>query len=438
MKPKYRILISAVDAFGHINCTLGFGEILAEAGHEVTFAHRIRYKKLADLRGFKFIPLDESIFDELSNQPFLLWTEKNMNKFRDDPIGRYSNWTDEDKEMFASVVDDYKITNKAMEKLINENKDSFDILIGDFVTRYPALYLSPIPYIPIFSMNPLSLYPHGPPMFSGFSVNGDPNESEKYRHVYQSSCARLREKLEIWWKSHDVPKIPGTNWYADVPKYFGFYHYPEELDYHECEPKEPEDKWILVDALIRKPDDESEFIIPESIASLPGKLIYFSLGSLGSVDVDLMRKLISILSKSPNRFIVSKGPRGDEIELANNMWGANYVNQIAIVKLVDLVITHGGNNTFLETIYSGKPLIVIPYFFDQFDNAQRVVDCGIGRRLNPWDLDEKNVLATIEETLNNHEMSKKIEEIAASMRSNKTREKAVKIIEDFIEKIKQS
>lgn len=382
--------------------------------------------------------MDETIFKNTSSKFFENWLENNQKRFRLDPVNRFKGWNDEEKEIFSTLVDQYKIMNQAMEKMLEEQKDSFDVLIGDFVTQYPALTLSPIPFIPLLSLNPLVLYPSGPPLFSGYPVNVDKQKAEVLKQEQVSAYSMLTEKLHAWWLQYNLPLLPPTNWYVDVPKHFGFYHYPEGLDYTECGPKEPKDKWFRIDASIRKPDDENEFIIPEPLASLPGKLIYFSLGSLGSVDIDLMRKIISILAKSSHRFIVSKGPKGDEIELAPNMWGENYVNQIAVVKVVDLVITHGGNNTFLEKIYFGKPLIVIPYFLDQFDNAQRVVDCGIGLRLDTWNLDEKRVLDTIEETLNDQDMIKKIQEIGISMRSTKSRGKAVDMIENFISKLQNN
>ena len=91
--------------------------------------------------------------------------------------------------------------------------------------------------------------------------------------------------------------------------------------------------------------------IPDALRteSRPGsRLVYLSLGSLGSADVALMQRLVDVLGATDHRVIVSKGPQADLFDLPANMWGEESVPQPAILPLVDIVITHGGNNTTTE------------------------------------------------------------------------------------------
>jgi UDP:flavonoid glycosyltransferase YjiC (YdhE family) len=78
---------------------------------------------------------------------------------------------------------------------------------------------------------------------------------------------------------------------------------------------------------------------------LPDPIIYLSLGSLGAVDVELMRRLVAELADGPFRVVVAKGPRATEIDLPSNIAGAEFLPQASILPKVDLVITHGGANT---------------------------------------------------------------------------------------------
>ena len=77
-------------------------------------------------------------------------------------------------------------------------------------------------------------------------------------------------------------------------------------------------------------------------------------------------------------------PRADELRLAENMVGAATLPQTTLMPQVDLVITHGGNNTTTEAMHFGKPMVLLPLFWDQYDNAQRVHVKGFGRRIDTY------------------------------------------------------
>ena len=62
----------------------------------------------------------------------------------------------------------------------------------------------------------------------------------------------------------------------------------------------------------------------------------------------LLQRLVDILETMPEyRYIVSKGPRGDQIKLPDNarFYGENYINQLGVLQVVDGMIAHGGNNS---------------------------------------------------------------------------------------------
>jgi UDP:flavonoid glycosyltransferase YjiC (YdhE family) len=105
---------------------------------------------------------------------------------------------------------------------------------------------------------------------------------------------------------------------------------------------------------------------------------------------------VAALAETPHRYVVSKGPQHELIELAPNMTGAEFLPQPAILPAADLVITHGGNNTVTESIHFGKPMIVLPLFWDQHDNAQRVAECGFGVRMPSYELEDAQLHEAID------------------------------------------
>ena len=81
------------------------------------------------------------------------------------------------------------------------------------------------------------------------------------------------------------------------------------------------------------------------------------------------------------------------------MVGAQMLPQTKVIPLVDLVISHGGNNTVTETLHFGKPLIVLPLFWDQYENAQRIDELGFGIRLDTYGFVDTELIDAVERLL---------------------------------------
>lgn len=215
-------------------------------------------------------------------------------------------------------------------------------------------------------------------------------------------------------------------------KYLNIYQFPEELDYHDV--IEIPKNYIRVDAYCR--EEPGTFELPESFQNKlkpTDKLIYFSLGSMGSFDVPLMKKILATLAKTPYYYIVSKGILHDQFELADNMWGESFLPQTKILPLVDIAILHGGNNSLTESIYFGKPTILMPLFYDQFNNAQRVEEKGFGISLNPYDHTEQELIESIDKIVNDVSLKEKLKSVSKRIQESDSKIKAVIEVEKMVQ-----
>ncbi len=204
--------------------------------------------------------------------------------------------------------------------------------------------------------------------------------------------------------------------------FLNLYIYPEEIDYPRSQPLGP--SWHNLQSSVRESDPEWE--MP---AGGDGALIYVSLGSLGSGDVPLMERLVESLAQTPNRYIVSKGPQHEEYELADNMAGAEFLPQTSILPDVDLVITHAGNNTTTEALHFGRPMIALPLFWDQHDNAQRIDETGIGVRLDTYTFTDEEMSVAIDRLLGDDALRERLAGISSRLRANPGNRRAAELIE---------
>ena len=143
-----------------------------------------------------------------------------------------------------------------------------------------------------------------------------------------------------------------------------------------------------------------------------------------------MQRLIDILGPTRHRVIVSMGPRADELRLADNMTGAATLPQTTLMPQVDLVITHGGNNTTTEAMHFGKPMVVLPLFWDQYDNAQRVHELGFGVRLATYAFADGELTGAVDRLLADTLLRERMAAIGTAIRARDGLRTGAEIIEE--------
>lgn len=211
--------------------------------------------------------------------------------------------------------------------------------------------------------------------------------------------------------------------------YLNLYGFPLELDYQDLIPLP--DRIIQIDAFCREIPEPFE--LPKSFRVNSGeKLIYLSMGSMGCYDVELMKRLTRIVGQTTHKCIVSKGPRAEEFDLPENCWGEATLPQTRILPLVDLVITHGGNNSVTESFFFGKPMIVLPLFADQYDNAQRIQEKGYGVRLEAYDFEDHKLIEAIDKLLFDEQLKQRLQKASKRIEQSRSKEKACLRIEALV------
>ena len=102
--------------------------------------------------------------------------------------------------------------------------------------------------------------------------------------------------------------------------------------------------------------------------------------------------------------------------------------QPAVIPHADLVIHHGGNNSFNESLYFGKPAIIMPFCWDGLDNAARIHDTGYGEQLPRYAWTEEQMSSTIARLLADQAMRGRLAQLSAHMQAARGTEKAANIL----------
>jgi MGT family glycosyltransferase len=291
------------------------------------------------------------------------------------------------------------------------------------VCTFPALPASGRPWIRIASCNPAEMKdPDVPPLFSGYPA-ADRTGWDEYWAEFRRTHADMHAAFDAFCRERGAPGLPELEFIHESP-YANLYLYPEEIDYARARPLEG---WTNLQSSVRATDAAWE--LPEALAAGDGALVYLSLGSLASADVELMQGLVDTLAATPHRVIVSKGPQHDQIALAGNMAGAEFLPQTSILPQVDLVITHGGNNTVTEALHFGKPMVVMPVFWDQHDNAQRVHETGVGVRLDTYGHAPEQLTGAIDTLLGDRALADRLGALSRRLQAASGTEAAADAVE---------
>ncbi|MEM1990765.1 MAG: glycosyltransferase [Candidatus Bathyarchaeia archaeon] len=132
--------------------------------------------------------------------------------------------------------------------------------------------------------------------------------------------------------------------------------------------------------------------------------------------IDILKR---IFMKFPDNYqiIMSTGSPSNPIEAIaykNHFIVYNWIpNRFEYLMASDLVISRAGHGTLSQSIYYGKPMILIPTpsHTEQTNNAKRVKEMGIAEVIEQSDVNAEVLLKTVEKVLLDNSYKRNVEEI---------------------------
>ena len=409
-------------AYGPTNNCAGIGQVLRERGHDVVFVVEESFAGNLEAQGFEERLMRLGPPPEVEEEPGQFWKDfirDTAPVFRKPTFEQLSEFIE---PTWRALCDGARFVDDRLAEIFDELEP--DVIVEDNVVGFPAIHASGRPWARIVSCNPLELKDAAiPPVFSGYPA-ADASGWDEFRAEYLRATADVHGEFSAFFEERtERPLAPGE--FIQESEWLDLYVYPREVDYDRSIPLGP--TWHRLDTCVRQMTGDAA--LPRHIAQGDGALVYLSLGSLGSADVELMKRLVDVLARSRHRVVVSKGPQHTEFELAENMWGLELLPQPAILPLVDVVITHAGNNTTTECFHFGKPMIALPLFWDQYDNAQRIAETGFGIRLPTYEFEDEELLGAIDDLLGNEPLAQRMAGIANRLQAAPGTVRAADVIE---------
>jgi MGT family glycosyltransferase len=416
MSERPTIVFFPEGAFGPTNNCVGIGQVLRERGARVVFVVEESFAGTLEAQGFEEALMRLKPPSEGEEVPGQFWKDfvrETAPEFRKPTIDQLEGFI---LPVWQELVDGSRYVDERLAEIFAELKP--DVIVEDNVVAFPAVPASGVPWLRIVSCNPLELKDAAlPPPFSGYPTH-ERTGWDAFHMRYRELHDPLQQEFSEFCVQRGAPALPGGEFIHESP-FLNLYVYPAEADYERSQPLAG---WARLDSCVRETDTEFELARDER------RRIYLSLGSLGSADVELMQRLIDTLGETDHLVVVSMGPRHDELRLGENMVGAEFLPQPAILPQVDVVITHGGNNTITESLHFGKPAVVLPLFWDQHDNAQRMHELGLGRRLDTYGHDPGELVEAIDGLLAEAPLAARLAAISTRLQSEPGTARAADLI----------
>ena len=145
-------------------------------------------------------------------------------------------------------------------------------------------------------------------------------------------------------------------------------------------------------------DDAPEAVLPTWLAGRSDRpLVYVTMGTEFNKKPEVFQAILDGLAGEPYDVVVTVGASGDPeaLRLGENVRVERFIPQSTLLPHCAAFVAHGGSGALMGALNAGVPILAIPQGADQFLNAERIVETGIGLRLLPDELNPASVRSAV-------------------------------------------
>lgn len=412
-------------AFGPALNSVGIAQACQALGHRPVFIRDPGFTGV--FAGYGFEEFEVNLSEPMAPEEMAkYWSDfinghiPNFNKTPYEQIGTYV------KDCWEAIVETSVWAEKDLPRVLDEIAP--DLICIDNVILFPAAKRYGVPWVRIISCSENEIPdPDIPPHLSGCG-EADKACFEAYQNHFNETVRPIHESFNAFLKDCGEEPYPLGEFFEPSP-HMNLLLYPEPVKFNRRTPLDPQ-RFQYLEGCVRS---EEPYEVPAFAANQDKPLIYVSFGSLGSGDTDTLKRLISAIEKMPVRALFNVGDYHDAFDSPPpNVHLASWYPQPSVISQVDAVVHHGGNNSFTECLYFGKPAIIMPYVWDGHDNATRVQETGHGLKMHRADWTDEQLRGAIDTLLTDRAMHDKLAATSAHMRSQSGTEKAAGLLDQLL------
>ncbi|SIA80546.1 transferase [Mycobacteroides abscessus subsp. abscessus] len=363
---RIKIDVVVVPLSGHLYPTMNLLiPLLNNPRYEIRLFTGLQKKAVADAAGFNVVPILENHIEDF---------ERAANN--DQQLGIISAY----HQLSASI----DLINLVSDQLLEEwQKNRPDIVITDFITLSGGLVANQlgIPWISTMATQFAIETTDGPPCF--FGGLGSPKNRWQVSVQFLGRKATRLVKRIVSFSFRDSLKRYNFKLYNQLGHETIYSPYSIlGIGMKEVELKKgfPEHyKWVgpsgaSVEAGEDYPLDLSPFMERKKVLMTCGT-------QLAWAKENLIYQATQLAKAHPDcHFFVTRGVGGESFQCENlmeNLSVVSYLPYKEYIPQMDYVIHHGGAGIFYQCIIYGKPALILPHDYDQFDYAVRGVEAGV-------------------------------------------------------------